>query len=213
MAFRGGGSHPPAREARDPARQALRPGCEELAGRTLRRQCRRRKRGPRPKIATVERREACVPWCFKRKGRATPRKRGWSRLASATGLAPSRRSAPRWGEGKERERRGARARRSAGKAERWLGLFDIVRFECGAPQAVWFTDSAADSVCSLPPCGGGRRGVAANSVCAVTPLPVPPPQGGRERWGASHRLHREAWTIRGAQGGGWERAAPPLRKT
>ena len=94
-----------------------------------------------------------------------------------------------------------------------LGLFDIVRFECGAPQAVWFTDSAADSVCSLPPCGGGRRGVAANSVCAVTPLPVPPPQGGRERWGASHRLHREAWTIRGAQGGGWERAAPPLRKT
>src|SRR5262245_3657010 len=45
------------REARDPARQALRPGCEELALRT-RRKCRRRKRGPRPKIATVERREA-----------------------------------------------------------------------------------------------------------------------------------------------------------
>src|SRR5262245_9564091 len=33
------------REARDPARQALRPGCEELAER-IRRQCRRRKRGP-----------------------------------------------------------------------------------------------------------------------------------------------------------------------
>src|SRR5262245_15671168 len=45
------------REARDPARQALRPGCEELALR-IRRKCRRRKRGPRPKIATVERREA-----------------------------------------------------------------------------------------------------------------------------------------------------------
>src|SRR5262245_42266961 len=45
------------REARDPARQALRPGCEELAAR-IRRKCRRRKRGPRPKIATVERREA-----------------------------------------------------------------------------------------------------------------------------------------------------------
>src|SRR4030095_10480071 len=39
------------------ARQALRPGCEELAAR-FRRKCRRRKRGPRPKIATVERREA-----------------------------------------------------------------------------------------------------------------------------------------------------------
>src|SRR5262245_56426126 len=45
-----------AREARDPARQALRPGCEELAA-LIRRKCRRRKRGPRPKIATVERRE------------------------------------------------------------------------------------------------------------------------------------------------------------
>src|SRR5215468_4038931 len=45
------------REARDPARQALRPGCEELAA-LIRRKCRRRKRGPRPKIATVERREA-----------------------------------------------------------------------------------------------------------------------------------------------------------
>src|SRR5262245_54026977 len=43
--------------ARDPARQALRPGCEELAA-LIRRKCRRRKRGPRPKIATVERREA-----------------------------------------------------------------------------------------------------------------------------------------------------------
>src|SRR5262249_7521002 len=48
------------REARDPARQALRPGCEELAAR-IRRQCRRRKRGPGGKIATVERREASVP--------------------------------------------------------------------------------------------------------------------------------------------------------
>src|SRR5262249_36406639 len=48
------------REARDPARQALRPGCEELAA-LIRRKCRRRKRGPRPKIATVERREASVP--------------------------------------------------------------------------------------------------------------------------------------------------------
>src|SRR4029077_1987602 len=36
------------------------PGCEELAVR-IRRQCRKWKRGPRPKIATVERREASVP--------------------------------------------------------------------------------------------------------------------------------------------------------
>src|SRR5215468_10009673 len=55
------GSQPLAtREARDPARQALRPGCEELAVR-CRRKCRKRKRGPRPKIATVERREARLP--------------------------------------------------------------------------------------------------------------------------------------------------------
>src|SRR5262249_10019306 len=56
----GSGSQPLPREVRDPARQALRPGCEELAERS-RRQCRRRKRGPRPKIATVERRETRRP--------------------------------------------------------------------------------------------------------------------------------------------------------
>jgi tRNA pseudouridine32 synthase/23S rRNA pseudouridine746 synthase len=34
---------------------------------------------------------------------------------------------------------------------------------------------------SLPPCGGGTgRGVTADSAFAVTPLPTPPPQGGRE---------------------------------
>src|SRR5262245_21750632 len=48
------------REVRDTARQAL----YDLAARSslhgLRRKCRRRKRGPRPKIATVERREASV---------------------------------------------------------------------------------------------------------------------------------------------------------
>src|SRR5262249_20168098 len=35
---------------------------------------------------------------------------------------------------------------------------------------------------SLPPCGGGTgRGVAANSESGTTPLPTPPPQGGREQ--------------------------------
>jgi hypothetical protein len=68
------------REVGDPARQALRPGCEVLAAR-IRRKCRRWKRGPRPKIATVERREASVPPL-----RGAPRlaRRGGSRLASAT---------------------------------------------------------------------------------------------------------------------------------
>jgi hypothetical protein len=60
VASRGCGSQSQAREVRYPARQALRPGCEELAVR-IRRKCRRRKRGTRPKIATVERREARVP--------------------------------------------------------------------------------------------------------------------------------------------------------
>src|SRR5439155_20245612 len=44
VASRGGDSQPPPREARDPARRALRPGCEELAER-IRSKCRRRKRG------------------------------------------------------------------------------------------------------------------------------------------------------------------------
>src|SRR5215510_7496858 len=51
------------REVRDPARQALRPGCEELAVQ-IRKKCRRWKRGPRPKIATVElfRKSSGVRW-------------------------------------------------------------------------------------------------------------------------------------------------------
>src|SRR5262245_58912256 len=58
------------REARDPARQALRPGCEELAARIRKATARRcRTAGaegdgsaaPRPKTAAVERREASVP--------------------------------------------------------------------------------------------------------------------------------------------------------
>src|SRR5262245_22297345 len=73
VASRGCGSQPQAREARGPARQALRPGCEELAVR-IGRKCPRWKRGPRPKIATVERREASVPESAK--GRATSR-RAW----------------------------------------------------------------------------------------------------------------------------------------
>src|SRR5215475_12842215 len=64
-----------ARKARDPARQALRPVREELAVR-IGRECPRRKRGPRPKTAAVERREARTP----------DRKGVQRRLASAFGI-------------------------------------------------------------------------------------------------------------------------------
>jgi len=58
------------------------------------------------------------PWCFKRKGRATPRKRGWSRLASATGWRLLGAPLPVGEKGKERDAAPARdvqrARRSVG---------------------------------------------------------------------------------------------------
>jgi hypothetical protein len=47
------------REARDPALQALRPGCEELAVSGA--NAGERSAAPEPKTATVERREASVP--------------------------------------------------------------------------------------------------------------------------------------------------------
>jgi len=50
---------------------------------------------------------------------------------------------------------------------------------------------------SLPPCGGGTgRGVTANAKYAATPLPTPPPQGGREqaRRVASESVPRTAAT-------------------
>jgi len=50
-----------SREARDPARQALRPGCEELAVTDPAQMPEREARPREPKIATVERREASVP--------------------------------------------------------------------------------------------------------------------------------------------------------
>jgi hypothetical protein len=56
------------REARDPARQALRPGCEELAvpdpmlaEASAEAGAGERSAAPRPKTAAVERREASVP--------------------------------------------------------------------------------------------------------------------------------------------------------
>src|SRR5215471_12523125 len=77
------------REARDPALQALRPGCEELAAR-IRRQCRRRKRGPgslKSPRWSAERRASRVM------GRKAPRKRLVRRvMACLTGVPPSTRT-------------------------------------------------------------------------------------------------------------------------
>src|SRR5262245_4379647 len=43
---------------------------------------------------------------------------------------------------------------------------------------------------SLPPCGGGTgRGVATSTRLAATPLPSPPPQGGREHTESAARLY------------------------
>src|SRR3954447_374399 len=76
----GRGSYPRAGEVRDTARQARRPGCEELAAR-IRRQCRRWKRGPRPKNrhGGAPRGERPASWDAPRLTRADP-----SRLANAT---------------------------------------------------------------------------------------------------------------------------------
>src|SRR6516162_11534412 len=60
------------REAREVARQALRPGCEELAAR-IRVMPETEARPREPKIATVERREASVPRHRKLSLHSTPR--------------------------------------------------------------------------------------------------------------------------------------------
>src|SRR6266545_3798592 len=61
---------------------------------------------------------------------------------------------------RKKERRGARARRSAGKAERWLGLFDIVRWKCGSPRRSRAPAGAAGiggAEFALPLCGPPRN--------------------------------------------------------
>src|SRR6185369_319999 len=48
---------------------------------------------------------------------------------------------------------------------------------------------SAREVCSLPPCGGGLgRGWRQRRCVWLTPLPSPPPQGGRERTVRASRL-------------------------
>ncbi len=124
VASRGCGSYPQPREVRDPVRQALRPGREELAAR-IRRKCRRWKHGPRPKIATVERRGARVPPLGDDKA---PRKRLACRVTSTPGcrvMAPrvSRRSATPRRVAKEVSNPGRTASRERD------GLFDIAKIK------------------------------------------------------------------------------------
>src|SRR5437016_4750029 len=67
-----------------------------------------------------------------------------------------------------------------------VGVMPMIGSSIVAPEGA--TVAAANSAGSLPPCGGGLgRGVAADSEFAVTPLPVPPPQGGREPCGVRLR--------------------------
>src|SRR5262245_54179535 len=128
------------REARDPARQALRPGCEELAA-LIRRKCRRRKRGPRPKIATVERREASAS----RWTRAAPQSARIVAPGSATteDLRLSALRSPLMGvDGKEKSKTRAQQRAAGTKK---TALFDIVNRNIAA------TRPARPSACLAAP--------------------------------------------------------------
>src|SRR5262249_23092701 len=100
-------------------RQALRPGCEELAAR-IRRKCRRRKRGPRPKIATVERREASAS----RRTRAAPQEARIVAPDSATteDLRPSALRSPLIGVGGKEDNKTRAQQRAAGTKK--TALFD-----------------------------------------------------------------------------------------
>src|SRR5262245_4170038 len=124
-----------AREPRDPARQALRPGCEEFAA-LIRRKCRRRKRGPRPKIATVERREASASrWTRAAPRRAAP---GTARRAPkrATTEIPrlSALRSPLMGVDGKRKSKTRAQQRAAGTKK--TALFDIVNRTIAATRPV-----------------------------------------------------------------------------
>src|SRR5262245_58021179 len=120
------------REARDPARQALRPGCEELALR-IRRKCRRRKRGPRPKIATVERREASASrWTRAAPQEARPvahPQRATTEIVRLSAL----RSPLMGADGKEESKTRAQQRAAGTKK---TALFDIVNRNIAATRSV-----------------------------------------------------------------------------
>src|SRR5713226_9009069 len=111
VASRGCGSYPQPREVRDPVRQALRPGREELAAR-IRRKCRRWKHG-----TPAENRHGGAPRGARPsdEGRKAPRKRLACRVMARCGCrctrAPSRRSATPRRVAKERFKPRAQLRR------------------------------------------------------------------------------------------------------
>jgi hypothetical protein len=113
------------REVRDPARQALRPGCKELAAQ-IRKKCRRWKRGPRPKIATVERRRGeRVPPDARRASVSADRrapKRATTEILRLSALRP-----PLMGRMEKRKSETRAQQRAAGTRE--AVLFEVVRRE------------------------------------------------------------------------------------
>src|SRR5262245_49693065 len=118
------------REARDPARQALRPGCEELALR-IRRKCRRRKRGPRNRHGGAPRGER-VPLDARRAspgvvGRATATRDNRKLAPFGAPLAPH------GADGKEKSKTRAQQRAAGTKK---TALFDIVNRNDAATRSV-----------------------------------------------------------------------------
>jgi len=117
-----------SREARDPALQALRPGCEELAVTDPAQMPVREARPREPKIATVERREASVP----RHGTQGASLGAWraALCARRTGVPPSTRTtlgAPPTLIRGERSKDAKPGRRNAPRERD--GLFDMVNCE------------------------------------------------------------------------------------
>ena len=152
VASRGCGSLPLSREVGYPARQALRPGREELAAR-IRRKCRRWKRGTWPKIATVERRKARVPPALRDAGTPLGARPATSLRANrcrCTGAPVGAPPTPRWG-GKS-QTPGANAPRERDVLR--AGLFDIVRRECRHPGERAMRTLARKRV-GVSPCGEG----------------------------------------------------------
>src|ERR1700704_4248939 len=69
---------------------------------------------------------------------------------------------------------------------REICLPKVTVWKIGAHVCRSHTERPRTQARSLPPCGGGPGGGRpAKNAQAATPLPVPPPQGGRERWSRS----------------------------
>ena len=119
------------REARDPALQALRPGCEELAVSDPAQMPVReaRARSPKPPRWSAERRASHVIWDARR----LARRLAYRVMIRPTGVPPSARTflgappTPRFGGSEAKVANPGRGKRVAGTGR--SGLFDIVRLE------------------------------------------------------------------------------------